>query len=610
MRKFDNRKYVMGAIIVILALVMLIKLFMIQMVDTRYKISAQNNSQRHVTEYPARGLIYDRHGTLMVYNQAAYDLMLIPREMKAFDTLELANVVGISVDEMKDGIQKAKRYSRYKPSVLVKQLNTETYAILQEKLYKYPGFFVQTRTLRKYPSPIAANVLGYVGEVDDKWLENNAYYQQGDYAGISGLEKVYEEMLRGKKGVSIYLVNVHNTIQGSFMNGQYDTAAIAGRNLTTTLDLELQAYGERLMQNKIGSIVAIEPETGEILALVSSPTYDPNLLVGRVRGQNYRSLQADLNKPLYNRALMAQYPPGSTFKLITGLVGLQEGVLNPGITYACSGPNSLPIKCSHFHDTPIGLIHSIEESCNPYFWKVFQSVMDNQAYPRIQESFTAWRKHVMSFGLNQKFQTDLFSESRGNIPDIDYFNRYYGEKGWRALTVRSLSIGQGEILLTPLQLANQAATIANRGYFRPPHLVKQIEGLDSLEFQKEIHETTIHPEHFEPIIEGMRLVYAGDHGTARWYRNDSIPMAGKTGTAENPHGDDHSIFIAFAPIENPRIAISVVVENSGFGSTWAVPIATLMMEKYLKGAISRTWVETRMLEGNLMPKPESAEAVE
>ncbi len=601
MKKFEHRKYIIGVIIVVLAIVMIIKLFYIQLIDTRYKISAQNNSQRHVIEYPARGLVYDRNGKLLVYNQAAYDLMVIPRELKAFDTLELAEILNVSAEDLQNELVKAKRYSRYKPSVIVKQIASETYAVLQEKLYKYPGMFVQTRTLRKYPHRVAANVLGYVGEVNDKMIQENSYYQSGDYAGIAGLEKVYEEELRGKRGVSIFLVNVHNTIQGSFMGGKYDTAAVVGNNITTTLDLTLQEYGELLMQNKIGSIVAVEPSTGEILALVSSPTYDPNLLVGRVRSSNYRMLQEDIYKPLYNRALMAQYPPGSTFKLITGLVGLQEKVLNTRTTYICSGPNTLPIKCSHFHDTPTELITAIEESCNPFFWKVYQSILDNNQYGRIQDSFNAWKNHVQSFGFNQKFRTDLFSESSGNIPSIEYFNRYYGERGWRALTVRSLSIGQGEILITPLQLANQAATIANKGFYYSPHLVKAIDADSENLIQPEIHYTTIDSSYFKFIIEGMTRVYHGSHGTARWYRNDTIKMAGKTGTAENPHGKDHSIFIAFAPVENPKIAISVFVENSGFGSTWAVPIATLMMEKYLTGSVSRSWVETRMLEGNLMP---------
>ncbi len=527
--------------------------------------------------------------------------MIVPREVKIFDTLDFCNILNLSVDQVKDRISKSKRHSRYKPSIFLKQMSAITYAHLQEKLFKFPGFFVQTRTLRKYPRNTAANVLGYVGEVDKRLTEKDEYYKAGDYTGISGIEKTYEKQLRGKKGISIYLVDVHNRIQGSFLDGRYDTVAVSGNNLVTTIDATLQDYGELLMQNKIGSITAIQPSSGEILCLVSSPGYDPNLLVGRIRGANYRILSQDTLKPLFNRALMAQYPPGSTFKPANALIGFQEGVLNVSTKYECSGPDSKPIRCSHYHISPIGLTGSIEQSCNSYYWHVFRSIISNTKYANTEEGFSAWKNDIQSFGFGLPVGTDLFNELGGNIPTIQFYDKYFNKGGWRAMTIRSLSIGQGEILVTPLQMANFASIIANRGYYYQPHIVKQIgkQRLDSLQIKVE---TSIDSAFFTPVIDGMGQVYDGQHGTARWYRNDSIPMCGKTGTAENPHGDDHSIFIAFAPRDNPQIAIAVVVENSGFGSTWAVPIATLMMEKFITGVINKKWVEDKMINGNLISK--------
>lgn len=602
MKKFDNRKYTVGLIIIVVALAMVIRLFIIQVVDNKYKLSAENNSQRHVVEYPARGLIYDRKGELLVYNQAAYDLLVVPRELKSFDTLAFIRILGIDMPYVRENIAKAKKYSWHKPSIFLKEISVETYAVFQEQLYKFPGFFVQTRTLRKYPQSVASHVLGYVGEVDERWMEQNPYYKSGDYAGISGIERAYEDVLRGKKGVSIFLVDVHNAIQGHFMDGKYDTLAIRGKNITTGLDLSLQAYGELLMQNKIGSVVAIEPKTGEILCMISSPSYDPNLLVGRVRSANYVELNKDTLKPLFNRAIMAQYPPGSTFKLVNGLIGLQEGVLDEYTSFSCAGPASVPIKCSHRHISPIAFVHAVEESCNSYYWKAYQSILSNPRYSRIQDSYTAWRNHVLSFGFGTKFNTDIPNELSGFIPDFKYYDKYYGPKGWRPMTIRSLSIGQGEIQITPLQMANLAATIANRGYYVSPHLIKEIDGQPAFSDSATYHKTSVRREHFDLIIEGMSLVFAGEHGTARWYKIPGINMAGKTGTAENPHGDDHSIFIAFAPVEDPKIAISVVVENAGFGSTWAVPIATLMMEHYLTDSISKPEVEKKMIETNLIER--------
>ena len=602
MKKFDNRKYTVGLIIIVIAVVMVIRLFIIQVVDNKYKLSAENNSQRHVVEYPARGLIYDRKGELFVYNQAAYDLLVVPRELKSFDTLAFIRILGIDMPYVRENIAKSKKYSWHKPSIFLKEISVETYAVFQEQLYKFPGFFVQTRTLRKYPKSVASHVLGYVGEVDERMMEQNPYYKSGDYTGISGIERAYEDVLRGKKGVSIFLVDVHNAIQGHFMDGKYDTLAIRGKNITTGLDLSLQAYGELLMQNKIGSVVAIEPKTGEILCMISSPSYDPNLLVGRVRSANYVELNKDTLKPLFNRAIMAQYPPGSTFKLVNGLIGLEEGVVDEYTAFTCAGPASVPIKCSHRHVSPIAFIHAVEESCNSYYWKTYQAIINNPRYSRIQDSYTAWRNYALSFGFGAKFNTDIPNELSGFIPDFKYYDKYYGPKGWRSMTIRSLSIGQGEIQITPLQMANLAATIANRGYYISPHLIREIDGQPAFSDSATYHKTAVSRQNFDLIVEGMSLVFAGEHGTARWYKVPGINMAGKTGTAENPHGDDHSIFIAFAPVEDPKIAISVVVENAGFGSTWAVPIATLMMEHYLTDSISKPEVEKKMIETNLIER--------
>jgi len=397
------------------------------------------------------------------------------------------------------------------------------------------------------------------------------------------------------------LVDVYNREMGSYKNGKYDTLAIKGENIYSTLDADLQAYGEKLMQNKIGSIVAIEPSTGEILSLITSPGYDPNELVGRARGKNYSKLNKDPLKPLFNRALMAQYPPGSTFKLVNALIALQEGVINKNTQFSCQGVVSRPIKCSHNHKSPLALSEAIEMSCNSYFWKTFDRTISNPIYSNSEEGYNAWREYVLSMGFYNKFNTDLAYEKKGFIPKTDYYDKYYHRGHWNALTVRSLSIGQGEILVTPLQLANFTAILANRGYYYPPHLVKAIGNSDStvsLSYDKQ--ETLIDEEHYDDVVEGMSRVFSAEHGTARWYKLDSIPMCGKTGTVQNPHGEDHSIFIVFAPKDDPKIALSVVVENSGFGATWAVPISVLMIEKYLKGYTSREWLEKKMMEGNLI----------
>ncbi|HSG68094.1 MAG TPA: penicillin-binding protein 2 [Bacteroidales bacterium] len=600
---YQNRKYVIIAIFLFVGILYLIRLFMLQVLSNEYKLSAENNVLRYIPQYPARGLIYDRNGELLVYNEAAYDLLVVPGQLSEFDTTELCMLLHLEKDDFRERLAEAKHYSYRKPSVFLEQISREDYGYLEEKLYKYPGFYTLARTLRKYPRSLAGHLLGYVGEVNKREIETDKYYTQGDYIGKSGLEKFYEDYLRGDKGMKLVMVDVFNREKGSFADGKYDTVAVAGSNLRVSLDADMQAYGELLMQNKMGSIVAIEPSSGEILALITAPSYDPNLLVGRVRSENYFRLQEDSLKPLMNRAIMGTYPPGSTFKMVTALVGMQERVLFPTTIYSCDGPSSKPIKCSHNHDSPLALNSAIQNSCNPYFWNVFRSIIIKPAYGHDSVGFRHWYDHVRSFGFGERFNTDIPFEVKGNIPSAELYDRIYTKDHWRALTIRSLGIGQGEILVTPLQLANMAAIIANRGYYYKPHILKAINDREN-PFEDFITKqyTTIDPEHFEFICNSMMDVFEGEHGTARWYRIDSVHMAGKTGTVENPHGKDHSMFIAFAPVDNPRIAISVIVENSGFGSSWAAPIATLMIEKYLLGEVKRKNIEERMINGNLIPE--------
>jgi penicillin-binding protein 2 len=547
-----------------------------------------------------RGQVYDRNGNLLVFNEAAYDLMVIPGRVKDLDTLEFCKLLKIEPADYNRKIEKARQYSRYKPSVFVKQISKEDWGVIQEKLYKFPGFYPQTRTLRSYPNPVAAHLLGDVGEISSNELKNDPFYRQGDYIGKSGIEKYYEDKLRGEKGLSIVEVDVHNRVKGSYSEGIYDTLAVPGKDLQLGLDVSLQMYGEQLMQNKKGSIVAIDPATGEILALISSPAFDPNVLVGRERSDNYVQLRDDTLKPLLNRATMGTYPPGSTFKMINALIALQEKAIWEGTQFSCSGEQSLPIRCTHDHITPLALEEAIQQSCNPYFWNTFRATLNNSIYADSHEGYVAWYDHVVSFGFGQRFNTDIPYEVSGNIPTKEYYDKVY-RGSWNALTVRSLSIGQGEILITPIQLANLAVIIANKGWYFPPRLVREIDSETAYLYgQDQKSYTTIESKYFDIVRDAMLTVFEGDNGTARYYRMDSIRQAGKTGTVQNPHGEDHSMFIAYAPVDNPKIALSVVVENSGYGSTWAAPIASLLIEKYLTGKVIRTTTERRMHEGDLI----------
>ena len=599
---YSQRKYVIGSIFILVAIILLIKLFIIQIVDDSYKHSSDNNTLRYITQYPSRGKIYDRKGRLLVYNDAVYDLMIIPSQVKDIDTASFCKLLNINDEIYNNNLKKAIKYSRITPSIFISQITKEEYGRIAEALYHYPGFYFQTRSIRQYPSPIAAHTLGSIGEVTKPEMERDSYYKLGDYIGKSGIEKYYEQELRGTKGIKITVVDVHNREKESYMNGAFDTLPVSGKDIILGIDAELQTYGEYLMAGKTGSIVAIEPATGQILAMVSSPTYDPNELVGRKRGMRYSELLSDPDKPLINRAISGTYPPGSTFKMINGLVSLQSGVITTNTAYPCSGPNSIPIKCTHHHSSPVRLHDAIENSCNPYFWQAFQDMMNSRRFGNVKEAFKFWYDNVTSFGLGRAFNSDIPFTVSGNIPKMEYYDKVY--RGiWNAMTIRSLSIGQGEILVTPLQLANVAAAIGNEGYYYEPHYIRsfgnpndslsQKESIDSKFLQK--HIINIKQQHFKDVKKGMQSVFEGEHGTARMSYIPGITVGGKTGTAENPHGLDHSIFMAFAPVENPQIAIAVVVENAGFGSTWAAPIASLMIEKYIKGVVTRPHLEKRVL---------------
>ena len=602
MDTFSKRKYIIAGIMLGIAAIYIIRLFSIQITNETYKQFATRNVLRKITIFPARGLIYDRNNELMVYNKAAYDLMVIPREVKSFDTTELCRIVQLDRQYLRDAINKAKQFSRYKPSIVAGQISPDVYAPLQEKLYKYPGFFVQSRTLREYPSKSAAQALGFVGEVNQRIIESDPYYKMGDYIGVSGLEKAYEKELRGIKGITKSMVDVHNRIKGKYNEGLEDTTAVLGQNLMTGFDAELQAYAELLMTNKKGAVVAIEPATGEIILMVSAPSYDPNLLVGRQRSINYGILDNDsVYKPMWNRAIIGTYSPGSTFKLVNALIALEEDAVTPFDRFSCSGQGSSPIKCTHSHASPIAMREGIRESCNPYFWNVFRSIISHS--PSSAEGYQVWRDHVVDFGFGKRIGTELSSEVKGNIAESGYYDKYFGQKKWTSMTIRSLAIGQGEISVTPMQMANMAAIIANRGYYITPHLVKAIQDTNrvyrDLKFEKNL--VDIDKRHFDVVIDGMQAVI--DETRMRMtVHQDSFIICGKTGTVQNPHGADHSAFVAFAPKDTPKIAIAVFVENSGFGATYAAPIAGLLIEKYMNDSIAprRKELEQRLIETDLL----------
>ncbi len=599
---YKKRKIVIVAMILFASLVLLTRLFIIQVATSTYRVSAENNVLRYVTQYPARGLIYDRNGKPIVYNQAAYDLMVIPAQTsKDIDTAEFCNLLGITPEYFSEKMKAASNYSRRAPSEFLKQISNETYAKFQEKLFMYPGFYVQPRTLRKYSRPVAAHILGYVSEVDENTIKKDPYYKAGDYIGKLGIEESYEKYLRGRRGVKIYLVDVFSRIKGAYADGKMDTVAVQGSDITSTIDLDLQEYGEKLMANKKGSIVAIEPKTGEVLSLVSSPSYDPGLLVGRIRSENYVKLLGDtLMQPLFNRALMARYPPGSTFKPVNGLIALQEKMIRPSTEFPCN--NGYLFVACHSHRSPLDLQDAIMISCNAYFCQAYRRVLENPDYPSVAAAYNKWRSYLDEFGFGRVLGTDFVNELPGFIPTTSYYDRYYGKDRWKALNIISMAIGQGEILVTPLQMANMTAAIANRGYYYIPHIVKAIgdNGAINKKYTTK-HIINIDSTYFEDVIKGMYgAVNGDDEKTAGSAALKDIVICGKTGTAQNPHGKDHSVFIAFAPMDDPKIAVMVVVENAGFGATYAAPIASLMIEKYLKGTISNKYREQSMMNLNLL----------
>ncbi|MBP5497888.1 MAG: penicillin-binding protein 2 [Muribaculaceae bacterium] len=600
----EKRKYVIGGFIVIIVIIYIVRLFNLQVLESAYKDSADSNAFLKKTIYPSRGLIYDRNDSLIVFNQPDYDLVMIPKDVLPFDTTDFCNTLQISrevfdrrVADMKDRT-KNRNYSAYTQQIFMNHLSPQDYGRIQEKLYRFPGFFIVQRIVRQYKYNAGANVLGDIREVNQTDIENDPYYRPGDYTGDLGVEKSYETFLRGTKGNEILIRDALGKIKGRYNEGRDDNAPIAGSDLRLSIDIGLQEYGERLMQNKIGAIVAIEPSTGEILALVSSPSYDPSLLIGKERGKNYRMLVNDKRKPLFDRAIMAAYPPGSTFKPTQGLIFMQEGIITPSTAYPCYRGytwGSLHVGC-HGHGSPLPLKPALQTSCNAYFCYGLKYMIDRKSkYGSPSNAFEVWKNHMVSMGYGYRLGVDLPGESRGFIPNSKYYDKAYGEGNWSANTIISDAIGQGEVLATPLQIANLSATIANRGFFYTPHVVRGVAGKGPLKVFREKHVPTIDASYYPNIVEGMRMAVTG--GTCRGANIAGLDVCGKTGTAQNPHGRDHSVFMGFAPMDNPKIAVCVYVENAGFGATFGVPIGSLIIEKYLRGEISpgRKGIEASMM---------------
>lgn len=597
--------------LLIMAGILIAKIFYIQIIDDRYKIDASNNSMVYDIIYPTRGVIYDRNGKIIVGNKVAYDILVTPKEVSEFDTLLLASVLEVEPDFIRSKMaeyRKNRRRIGYQSVIMMKQLSAEKYMKFSEIQYKFPGFRGQVRSIRDYPFNAGGNLLGYVSEVDQAYISRHpGEYRPGDYAGKTGLEAAREADLKGEKGYHIYLRNSHNQIQTRYKDGEMDKEAIPGKDIVTTIDADLQQYGQLLMQNKVGSLVAIEPSTGEILTMVSSPGIDVEMLADI--GKHYKEIVSDPHKPMFNRAVQAPYPPGSVFKLVNGLIGLEEGVLKPEYTYPCNkgyyfGKHKL--GC-HAHRSPLDLEDAIMMSCNGYFCYVMRNILENRKYGSQAEALDKWHDYVSSFGFGHKLGSDFPAELGGTIPTSNYYNKIYGKGGWKFTTVISISIGQGEIGVTPLQIANMCATVANRGYYYIPHIVKDSDSLRIDDKFRERQYTMVDTTNFKKVIKGMwKAVNSGfgSGGTASIAAVEGLDICGKTGTAQNPRGADNSVFICFAPMDNPKIAVAAYVENAGFGATWSAPIASLLVEKYLTGQISdkRKPLEERMLNGDLMSR--------
>ena len=599
----ENRRFVIIGFFAVVGIIYLMRLFYLQVLDESYSIESSSNSIKRVIEIPFRGQIYDRYGKLIVYNTPVYDLLVTPNKVRVDDTLRFCKVLGIEKQEFDSLINAASVYSRNKPSLFLRQLSKEDFASIQDIMVDYKGFEFAKSSLRTYTAPTLANTLGYVSEISKGQLEKQEepYYRQSDYIGQSGIEKVYENELRGKRGIKFVMQNVAGVYKGAWKSGELDTMAVAGDNLYSGIDLEVQQYADSLMINKVGSVVAIEPRTGQILAMVSAPTYDPNLLASRYFSKNYTVLNRNPYKPLFNRPVMASYRPGSTFKLIQALVGLQDGVITPGSGFSHA---NCPIGC-HNHASTSSVALGVTHSCNPYFYNVFRRIIYKNhitnTFKASAAGLQSWHEEVSKFGIGQRLGIDLPSERKGNLPDKKYYDKIYGEGRWKFSNIYSVSIGEGEILITPLKMANVAAIIANKGYFYTPHVIHGVGDKKTLsaDFTTR-HETEVSPHHFDPVIVGM--IGAVESGTAKNAHIQGMTVAGKTGTSQNKKGDDHSIFIGFAPVENPKIAIAVFVENAGFGGSAAAPIAGLIMEKFLSRKVTNKALEARMLNLNLMSK--------
>ncbi len=566
--------------------VILLRLFVLQIVDKGYKDRADSNVLRREVLHPPRGEVYDRNGEFLVQSKEAYDLVAVPKDVTPFDTVLLARIIGVTPEQVRKELQKAAAFSRRRPSVLFKQLPKEVKIRFEER--SFPGFYTVYRTVRSYPRKVGGNLLGYMSEVDERDIARDPYYEGGDFIGRSGIEQSYEQILRGVKGVRVNMVDVGGVARGSYQGGIHDTLPTPGVAITTSIDVRLQALGEELLAGKVGSIVAIEPSTGEILMMVSSPTYDPDELIGRERGNNYMKLLNNKRRPLFNRAVMSYYPPGSTFKLVQGLIGQQENVLKPSTAYPCYGGYKIGrgVKC-HNHASPLNLSAAVQNSCNAYFCYVYRNIVDNRALGGVKKGQDRWADYVRSFGYGRSLGSDFRGELDGYVPGSEFYDKRY-RGSWNSLTTVSLSIGQGELGCTPLQMANLAATVANRGYYYTPHVVKRIHDRDSIDARfYERHNTMVEHQYFDPIVEGMYRAVNEPGGTALRAAIPGIEVCGKTGTAQNPQGKDHSTFLCFAPRNNPKIAISVYVEHGGFGATIAVPIASLIVEEYLTDTIQR-----------------------
>ena len=601
----SNKTYVFTIIVVLTIIIYLIKSASLQLLNNSYNLSAENNSLRRVIDYPTRGLIFDRNGNLLVYNKPIYDLMVVPNLVREFDTLELCEILNIPQELFLSKLKEAYLYSDFKPTNLYGPISQEENIVFSEKMYKFRGFFIQTRFERIYPYSSGVHVLGYLREVDQKIVDTSSYYQPGDIIGFGGIERSYEKYLRGKKGVHYYLVDAFSKIVDNYKNGKYDTIAVAGKNITSTIDAELQVYAELLMQNKRGAIVAIEPQTGEVLVLVSSPYFDPNLLSLSKLRNNYYKLQLDEDRPLFNRALgSSTSPPGSTFKVVDALIGLNEKVITTESVIACNGGYNIGSHTVHcHHGGAVSFLHSISGSCNSYYCEVFTRLIRNKKFDSFEDAYQHWYNQLQQFGIGRKLGIDLPGENAGVLYTAERFNTKHGKGDWGPFRIISLAIGQGELGLTALQLANIAAIIANKGFYRIPHLVKEIEGELSINNKfLEKNYVGIDTSYFPSVIEGMEQVVK--FGTAGNIYLPTLTQCGKTGTAQNPHGDYNSVFIAFAPKDNPQIAIAVYVENGGYGSVTSAPIASLIMEKYITDTISRQFLEDYMINKNLMDRGE------